>query len=329
MSSPIEVPANQPADRFYTGGAQIAAFRGLTSTATHEPEDWVASTTTVFGEPSVGRSRLPGDGLLADAVRADPVGWFGAAHVAVFGDDPALLVKLLDAGQRLPVHAHPDVPFAASHLGLGHGKTEAWIVLEPATVHLGFARDVSEDELRRWVEEQDADAMLGAMHALDLERGEAVLVPAGLPHAIGEGAFVVELQEPTDLSILLEWKGFDIDGAADGHLGLGFGTALAAVDRRGWAPEQVALLRQSGAEATDLLPGAAEFFRAERWRGRGSWDAGFAVVVVVSGTGALVSAAGRTPLRAGQTVVVPHDAGPLELEADAGLELIRCRPPHP
>ena len=95
------------------------------------------------------------------------------------------------------------------------------------------------------------------MHALDLAAGDAVLVPAGLPHAIGEGAFVVELQEPTDLSILLEWSGFEIDGATDGHLGLGFDVALAAVDRRGWSADDISGLRGATAESTgELLPDA-------------------------------------------------------------------------
>jgi hypothetical protein len=38
-------------------------------------------------------------------------------------------------------------------------------------------------------------------------------VPAGLPHAIDPGLFLVELQEPTDFSVLLEWEGFAADGA--------------------------------------------------------------------------------------------------------------------
>ena len=41
-----------------------------------------------------------------------------------------------------------------------------------------------------------------------------VLVPAGVLHAIGEGVLLVELQEPEDLSILLEWRGFELDGDA-------------------------------------------------------------------------------------------------------------------
>lgn len=324
---PIVLPANQPPDRFYAGGRQIAEFRGEGLPGGHEPEDWVASTTAVFGQAPVGLTVLPDGRLLRDAVAADPVAWLGAEHVARFGADPALLVKLLDAGQRLPVHAHPDVPFASAHLGLAHGKTEAWVVLEPATVHLGFVRDVGADELADWVHSQATDAMLGAMHAIDLAVGDAVLVPAGLPHAIGEGALVVELQEPTDLSILLEWSGFAIDGTADGHLGLGFDVALAAVDRRGWAPEEIARLRgATAADDGDLLPAAADFFRVERWTGSRTVEAGLAVLVVVDGTGTVTAGGAGVPVWHGTTLVIPAAAGPIDIEGD-GVQVLVCRPP--
>ena len=329
---PERLSANQPPARFYAGGRRIAELRGTGGTAPldgHVPEDWVASVPTLFGAADLGLTRLADGRLLRDALAGDPVGWLGADHVEAFGADPALLVKLLDAGQRLPVHAHPDVPFALEHLGLAHGKTEAWVVIEPADVHLGFAREVSADELAAWVDAQDVDAMLGAMHLLRLERGDAVLVPAGMPHAIGEGAFVVELQEPTDLSILLEWTGFDIDGRELGHLGLGFPTALAAVDRRAWARRDVEGLRAGGGDATgDLLPAAARFFRVERSRGGVAWDAGYAVVVVLSGSGTLVSADGTIELDRGATVVVPHGAGACRIEGGGDLEVLRCRPPQ-
>lgn len=332
-AGPVVLAANQPPDRFYAGGARIAEFRGpdgAPADGDHVPEDWVGSATTLFGDDALGLTRLPGGGTLADAVAADPVAWLGPGRAAVHGADVGLLVKLLDAGERLPVHAHPDVPFAARHLGLAHGKTEAWVALTAAPVHLGFRRDVGADELRRWVDGQDAAAMLDAMHVLHLAPGDAVLVPAGLPHAIGAGAFVVELQEPTDLSILVEWAGFGIDGAVAGHLGLGFDTALAAVDRRGWRASDVEALRGARADDVgDLLPAAAPFFRAERWRGAAEWDAGFAVAVVVGGAGALVAAGGaRTPVRRGSTVLVPWSAGAVRWEPADGepLEVLRCRP---
>lgn len=335
---PIVLPANQPADRFYRGGEQIARFRGpeagnlpasgVAERSLRVPEDWVASATTLFGEAELGLTRLPDDVLLRDAISEDPRAWLGPDHVSRFGDDVGVLVKLLDAGERLPVHAHPDRSFAREHLGLSHGKTEAWIALEPAEVGLGFARDVGADELADWVRTQDTEAMLGAMHRLQMRRGDAVLVPAGTPHAIGAGAFVVELQEPTDLSILMEWRDFAIDGQVDGHLNLGFGVALQAIDRRGRTLDEVqALVRGSAATRGPLLPGAENFFRADRLGAGDSWEAGFAVVIVTRGDGSLRTVRGEHAVRAGDTVVVPYEVGDVSVVGD--LKIIVARPPAP
>jgi len=147
---PIVLGPNMP-EMFYRGDGRIDRLRG---TSGHEdrPEDWIVSVTSRFGTDTDGMTWLPDGSLLAEAVAADPEAWLGADHVARYGSDTGLLVKLLDAGQRLPVHVHPDRSFAAEHLASPHGKTEAWIVLEAqpgAAVHLGFNRDVGADELTR------------------------------------------------------------------------------------------------------------------------------------------------------------------------------------
>lgn len=50
-------------------------------------------------------TRLADGELLAEAIKRDPLSWLGATHVQRYGSNT--LLKLLDAGQRLPVHAHP------------------------------------------------------------------------------------------------------------------------------------------------------------------------------------------------------------------------------
>ncbi len=76
--------------------------------------------------------------MLAEAIDADPRWWRGPERA-----DTGVLVKLLDAGQRLPMHVHPDRRFATAHLASPYGKTEAWVIVSArpdAYVHLGFAR---------------------------------------------------------------------------------------------------------------------------------------------------------------------------------------------
>ena len=79
------------------------------------------------------------------------------------------------------------------------------------------------------VRNQDSQALLASLRRSEVSVGDAILVPAGVAHAIDSGIFVLELQEPTDLSALLEWEGFAVDGIKDGHLGLGFETVTDAL----------------------------------------------------------------------------------------------------
>jgi mannose-6-phosphate isomerase len=323
---PIVLPSNRPADRFYRGGRQITDLRGDPPAGEHEPEDWIASTTHVFGQAGVGETVLDDGTTLRTAVEADPVGWLGQEHVAAFGADTKLLTKLLDAGQRLPVHAHPDGAFAEQHLGHAHGKTEAWVVLRGGTVHLGLQRAVDEQELRELVDGQRTTELLELLHPLQVEPGDAVLVPAGQLHAIGAGVLVLEVQEPEDLSILLEWNGFDIDGTEEGHLGLGFDTALQAVSRAPLDESTLDALVQRGTASGPVLPpSAAPFFSVERVPVDGDVGlaAGYAVVLVEDGEVTLDGAA----LSRGTTVVVPAGAG--DVIGNGRGSLLVARPPRP
>lgn len=321
----IRLASNRPAARFYRGGRQITDFRGESPAARHEPEDWVASVTTVFGEEEVGLTRLPDGRTLRGAVAADPIAWLGQQHVARWGDDPALLVKLLDAGQRLPVHAHPDDDFAATHLGHRHGKAEAWYILQGGTVHLGLRRDVSAGELERMIAAQEVEALLDLLHRVEVAPGDVVWVPPGELHAIGAGVFLVELQQPEDLSILLEWHDFAIDGASAGHLGLTFSVALRAVTLARREASDLARLIRHSPSADSLLPAAAErFFRLRRIDVAGTAqleEAGFAVAVVIDGDLSI----GEIAAPRGSTFVIAAADGLVTIRGE-GRVLI-ARPP--
>ncbi|MDR7184584.1 mannose-6-phosphate isomerase [Microbacterium trichothecenolyticum] len=323
--TPIVLDANQPPERFYAGGERIAAFRGAAASEPHTPEDWVASTVALFGTSGTGETTIGGRAL-SELVRADPGAWLGAAHAAVHADDTQLLVKLLDAGERLPVHAHPDDIFARDFLGHTHGKAEAWYIVEPGEVFLGFTRDVSREELDALVRDQDVSALSALLHRRRVQPDDTVFVPAGLPHAIGSGVFLVEVQQPEDLSILMEWRGFDLDGAADGHLGLGFDLALNAVHRAALTSADVdALISRDHASTSALVPPADAYFRVDRVSPETTTLAGYGVLVVLDGVGELRGKSGPLPLARGSVVLLPHAAGEHVLTGTARGVL--CRPP--
>ena len=320
MTSPIELPANQ-IRRFYAGGRRIAAFRGLPDATNDAPEDWVASTTSVHGDAELGRSRLADGTPLADVLAADPASYFDNVHREQFGSEPGLLIKLLDAGERLPVHFHPDDAFAVEHLNTPCGKTEAWLILEAeadACVHVGFREPIDERELARLVAADDTAALLDALSPLPVASGACIFVPAGVPHAIGSGILLLELQQPSDLSLLLE------SGSSDPFLGLSRGVALQAVDRSAADLHRLQVTRG----ASLFPPEADRFFRAELVAVGDRMQASFAVLVVVRGEGELLAEmSAPLAVRRGSTVLVPFAAGATELTGSC--QAVRCLPPVP
>jgi mannose-6-phosphate isomerase len=306
---------------FYSGGPRIAALRGLDLASDHMPEEWIGAVNTMFGQAERGLSRFDDGTLVRDAVAADPEAFLGPEHVARYGSDTALLVKLLDAGQRLPAHFHPGRAFARESLDSPHhGKTEAWLIVEAdpgAAVWSGLKEPVDLDQVREWMRTQDSDAMLAAMHELPVSPGDAIFVPAGTLHAIGDGILLVELQEPTDMSVSIEWTGFELD-PDDCHLELGWDRALQALDLAASAPPVA---------APDLPSDADPYFRAERVSGGTALDQGFSILVGLEGSGTLTTEDGDVPFARGTAVLVPYGAGAGEMQGDVAG--IRCRPPTP
>ena len=289
---------------FYAGGERIARLRGLELESDHMPEEWLGAVNTTF-DGTRGLSRLADGTLVRDAIAADPAAWLGDRS------DPGLLVKLLDAGQRLPVHFHPGREFARAALGSAYGRTEAWLIVEAvpeAAVWVGWTRDVEPGEVRGWMRSQDAGAMLAAMHELPVAAGDAIYVPAGTAHAIGAGILMVELQEPTDLSVLLEWEGFELS-EDDGHLNLGWDRALEALDRRAAPPPRTALPPEAGA-----------FFRAEWLSAPVTLDPRYSILVGLEGEGTLAG----LDFGRGTVALVPYGAGEVELGGD--VRALRASP---
>lgn len=334
--SPVLLDLNTP-QRFYRGGRRILEFRGLpvgTDFDDRRPEDWLGSTTHLFAEDGGGLTFLPGGSTLAAELDQHPETWLGSRHVARHGSEPGLLVKLLDAAERLPVHAHPDRHFAHAHLHSPHGKTEAWLVLDAdpgAMVWLGFREDVSTETLTAMVDAQD-QRLLDSLNGFPVERGDTVLVPAGQPHAIGAGVFVVELQEPTDFSVMLEHERFGLD-PQQSWLGLDRELALTSVERRALDSTGIDALRRrwdgAAEPVTAALPTAADpFFRAEVLTGHhgpAHAAAGFSVLVVVEGRGRLSTENGHgIQVHPGQVLLTPYSCGDVTLTGAATA--IRCRP---
>jgi mannose-6-phosphate isomerase len=153
---------------------------------------------------------------------------------------------------------------------------------------------------------------------------------------------IVELQEPTDFSIVAETRDFPID-AADASLRRDWDEMVDAFDRHALGDQELDRLRYvpgpppfAGPLARARLtpPAADPYFRAERWTVAGAWprvrEQAFLVGIVTRGVGrARVGRGAELDLKPGTTFAVPAAGLPdLDLRGD-GLELIACLPPTP
>ena len=130
------------------------------------------------------------------------------------GDRFPLLIKLIDAADRLSVQVHPDDTYA-SRVENDSGKTEMWYIVEAepnAAIIYGLKDGVSREAFAQAVAEKRIGEM---MKTCPVQAGEAYFIPAGMVHAIGAGILIAEVQQNSDLT----YRIYDYDRRqADGSL---------------------------------------------------------------------------------------------------------------
>lgn len=165
-------------------------------------ELWVAAPGTEV-EDRGGRRRT-----LDEIAAVEGEAFIGTRAMQLLGPRFPLLVKLIDARDWLSLQVHPSDRLAAELYGPGAlGKTEAWLVLDAApdsVLVTGPRRDLAETALR--------DAIRGGVVGREqcetrpCRPGETLLLETGTMHAIGAGAFVYEIEQPSDLTFRMsDW----------------------------------------------------------------------------------------------------------------------------
>ncbi|MDR2747030.1 MAG: class I mannose-6-phosphate isomerase [Treponema sp.] len=202
------------------GGREIDKLRGV-----YPPRDdpagseaWIGSVTRVGnpppGEPHRGCSEvtLP-DGrrmYLFEAINLAPEEVLGPRHLARHGKDTlGMLIKYLDAQKQYILQAHPTRPWAKKMWDSDFGKEESWYVIgtrddtaEPAYILLGFKEGVTREKFEELYRRDDLPALEKLCHKIRVRPGETYFVGGGVPHALGEGCFVIEVQEPSDITVV-------------------------------------------------------------------------------------------------------------------------------
>lgn len=129
-------------------------------------------------------------------------------------DSFPLLIKLIDANDRLSVQVHPNDSFAKSE-GLPAGKTEMWYILDAkpdAELVCGLKKDIefTNDDIRKAAENGTLESYL---NTVKVKKGDVLFIPAGLVHAIGSGILIAEIQQNSNTTYrMYDYNRRDKDG---------------------------------------------------------------------------------------------------------------------
>ncbi len=177
------------------GGKRLQNEYGLESLGENSAEAWLLSCYNGF-ESTVKNGSLTGK-TLSEAILSMGRDCLGE-NAAAFSYFP-ILIKLIDANDRLSVQVHPDDEYALKNEGQ-YGKTEMWLVVDcekNSEIIFGLKEKVTSDELSRRMTDGSLNEIC---NIVPVKKGDVFFIPSGTVHAIGKGILIAEIQQNSDVT---------------------------------------------------------------------------------------------------------------------------------
>ncbi|MDC7235406.1 MAG: hypothetical protein PQJ58_19415 [Spirochaetales bacterium] len=346
-------------ERTYTGGKLLDQWQGIEPASDGlMPEEWIASSiqSRYAPDPSTGLSRIinkENSGMfLRDYISKDPEGVLGGKHYRRFGENQGFLTKIIDSDKRLNIQTHPDRTRAKLLFNSEYGKSEAWYVMGGRTINgvepyilMGFKPGMTRERFEKMVASQDIESMERSLHRIPVKKGDVFFIPSGMPHAIGSGCMIAEIQEPTDITFRVEkishpGKTYPEETY---HQGVGYEKMFDCFDYSGFTEDGIlektrikhpAETIAAGTTRTPLINSEdSDFFAMERIQTDSSWQLdntiGFSSAVVLEGSGLIRHSGSEYALKRSSEVFLPCSDEPYTISAagDQNMDILICYPP--
>jgi len=233
-------------------------------------------------------------GKLADRFRTFPV-----------------LLKFLDAHDRLSVQVHPK-DCQREYIPAGEsGKTEAWVVLEvgpSSRIYAGLKSGTTRDDLQRALASR---TVAGLLANFTPTVGDAVFIQAGTVHSLN-GVVVFEVQENSDVTFrLYDWD--RVDPKTGDRRPLQVEQAVACLDTKQVAIGPVAPVIEQSAPTLRERLFHCEHFSLWRHSGLSPFTVGAEgttrVLVCIVGEAELEHRGTNYPIHHGDVVLLPAEVG--------------------
>ena len=235
-----------------------------------------------------------------------------------------LLVKILDAREKLSLQVHPPAA-KARELG-GDPKTEMWYIAhaEPgAELYAGLRGGVSRLDFER---ELAAGSVEGCFHRLAVHTGDALFLPSGRVHALGAGLVVFEIQQNSDTTYRVsDWHRLGLDGKPRE---LHVAESLASIDFNDFEPRLIQPQPRTDGVTTVSPLVRDRLFSVElrAVRTGGSWlpPAGTMLILgVLTGRLEVVTPSTKVALEPGSFSLLPACLGEVQLRAESGTSFLQ------
>jgi mannose-6-phosphate isomerase len=285
---------------------------------------------------------------LFEAIALDPRRALGKKHMDIHGVNLGMLIKLLDAQTQYVLQAHPTRSFAKKMWNSDFGKEESWYVIgtrddvkEPPYILLGFKEGITREKMEELYRKGDMKGLEALCHKIPIKTGDAFFVGGGVVHALGEGCFVIEVQEPSDIVVapvkqeemvqIIKGLAIEDNAVYEEKLlgsfvydGCGYDENL----KRWKIPHKTIREGTWGKEYFIIGPDQTSYFSFTRLDVRGKADIlniGFPrVAVILNGEGTIVHREGKMPVRRGEEVFLPYDVPGACIEGNVSVVL--CYP---
>jgi mannose-6-phosphate isomerase len=241
------------------------------------------------------------------------------------GEEFPLLVKVLDANDRLSVQVHPDDELA-QQLGVAkRGKTECWYLIgDGGELFQGTAAGVDAAAFEQAIEQQQVESCLNRFETVD---GDFFFMPARTVHALGTGCLLFEIQQSCDCTFrVYDWGRVGLDGKPRP---LHVAESLQTIDFAAQQYGPVATDWQEHPQGGTVRGLAScQYFTVAERRGSNLAQRGNQVCHIVccmAGSGRLRSAGGELPLQPMHSYLVPAAAGDWQA-VGADLRLLVAQP---
>ena len=243
-----------------------------------------------------------------------------------------LLLKFLDARQMLSVQVHPGYTDRGHLSATSQAKTEAWVVLEAgpkSRVYAGLKAGFTVDAVRVAVA---GGSLPDLLNLISPEIGDAIFIPAGTVHSLGDDVVVFEIQQNRDTTFrLYDWD--HIDSNTGKPRALQVDQALACIDITSSGAGRIHPVLEIVASPKRELLFDCEFFRLRRFCGSVPFEVGERgmprVLVCVDGVGRIEHDGVAYSICKGEVWLLPAAVGALVFQPNPGVTLLEASIPEP